>query len=191
MRLVRIDLRAVRLALRQWSPRRWVIAALAAVVVGLVIGLATVLIPNPVFARDIPPVWWNHPVLALMAVLAGLLAATFVRDRSVQPGGADGADGGAAEGAASLTAQSQRGGRAGIIGTVLAWFAVGCPVCNKIALLALGYSGALTFFAPLQPVLAVLAVVLTGYALLQRLQGEVVCPVPRRAAVASATGEAL
>lgn len=68
----------------------------------------------------------------------------------------------------------------GAIGTVLAWFAVGCPVCNKIALLALGYTGALTFFAPLQPILAVLALALTGVALLWRLQGMVICPVPQR-----------
>ncbi|EPR75477.1 hypothetical protein ADILRU_2020 [Leifsonia rubra CMS 76R] len=31
---------------------------------------------------------------------------------------------------------------------MLAWFAVGCPVCNKIALLALGYTGALACPAP-------------------------------------------
>lgn len=171
MRFVRIDLRAVGLALRQWTPRRWVLAAVSAVVVGVVIGLATVLIPNPVFARDIPPVWWNVPVLVLAAVLTGLLTATIVRDRSAEP---------------DVTSDS--GGRMGILGTVLAWFAVGCPVCNKIALLALGYSGALTFFAPLQPVLAVLAVLLTGYALLQRLQGEVACPMPCRATRTAGTG---
>lgn len=171
MRFVRIDLRAVGLALRQWTPRRWVLAAVSAVVVGVVIGLATVLIPNPVFARDIPPVWWNVPVLVLAAVLTGLLTATIVRDRSAEP---------------DVTSDS--GGRMGILGTVLAWFVVGCPVCNKIALLALGYSGALTFFAPLQPVLAVLAVLLTGYALLQRLQGEVACPMPRRATRTAGTG---
>jgi hypothetical protein len=141
--------------------------------VGVVIGLATVLIPNPVFARDIPPVWWNVPVLVLAAILAGLLTATFVRDRTADP-----------------NATSDSGGRMGVLGAVLAWFAVGCPVCNKIALLALGYSGALTFFAPLQPVLALVAVLLTGYALLQRLQGEVACPMPRRADRAAATSPA-
>lgn len=67
-----------------------------------------------------------------------------------------------------------------LIGTVLAWFAVGCPVCNKIALLALGYSGAITWFAPMQPVLAALAVALCAIALVQRLKGMVVCEVSTR-----------
>src|SRR5699024_12082967 len=73
-----------------------------------------------------------------------------------------------------------RGGSMGTIGVVLGWFAVGCPVCNKIALLALGYTGALTWFAPLQPVLAVAALVLTSIALVWRLSGQVACPVPTR-----------
>lgn len=63
-------------------------------------------------------------------------------------------------------------------GAFLAWFAVGCPVCNKFALLALGYSGAITWFAPFQPVLAVLALVLTGVALIVRLRGRVLCVLP-------------
>ena len=36
------------------------------------------------------------------------------------------------------------------LGTFLA---IGCPVCNKIALVLLGASGALTVFAPLQPLI--------------------------------------
>ena len=63
-------------------------------------------------------------------------------------------------------------------GTVLGWFAVGCPVCNKLALLALGYSGALTWFAPVQAYLAVAAVGLLGVALVRRLRGQLACPLP-------------
>ncbi len=32
-----------------------------------------------------------------------------------------------------------------------AFVAIGCPLCNKVALVLLGASGALTVFAPLQP----------------------------------------
>ena len=49
-----------------------------------------------------------------------------------------------------------------MVGGVMAWFAVGCPVCNKIALVAFGYSGAITYFAPIQPFLALGAMVLTA-----------------------------
>lgn len=178
----RIDVRAVLLALRTWTRRRTWVAVAVAVMVGVLVGGATVLIPNPVFTRDIPPVWWNVPVLVLMAALTGMLAATYVRVGGTAAGGddRDGAD------SPPQSAAVSRGGRMGMLGTVLAWFAVGCPVCNKVALLALGYTGALTYFAPLQPILAVLALALTGYALLWRLQGMVVCPVRRPRSTPSA-----
>jgi hypothetical protein len=39
----------------------------------------------------------------------------------------------------------------------LAYLAVGCPLCNKAVVLALGSSGALSYFAPAQPWLGVVA----------------------------------
>lgn len=178
MRFGKIDRAAVLMALRLWTARQTLVAVGVALLVAVLIGVVTVLIPNPVFARDIPPVWWNYPVLFVMSVLTGMLAATYVRSGSTE--------GDAESGAGEQMKRSERGGRMGAIGTVLAWFAVGCPVCNKVALLALGYTGALTYFAPLQPILAVLALALTGYALLWRLQGMVACPVPSPGSRASA-----
>ncbi len=152
-------------ALRMWTSRQVAAAVLGSVGVGLVIGVSTVLVPNSVFGRDIPTVAWNYPVWVVSSVLAGMLLATYVRPQ-----------------AGVATAAEDPGGdrpaRLGTLGGVLTWFAVGCPVCNKIALLALGYSGAITWFAPFQPVLAVGAIALTGWALLQRLRGRVACPVP-------------
>src|SRR5699024_3140070 len=72
----------------------------------------------------------------------------------------------------------RRSGVLGGAGGILGWFAVGCPVCNKIALLALGYTGALTYFAPLQPILAALSIVLLVVAVIIRLKGQSACPVP-------------
>ena len=69
-------------------------------------------------------------------------------------------------------------------GAFLAWFAVGCPVCNKLALLALGYAGAITWFAPVQPFLGILALGLTAVALVVRLRGQVACPLPAARPVA-------
>lgn len=43
-------------------------------------------------------------------------------------------------------------------GGLLSYFAIGCPVCNKLVVLALGSSGAISWFAPLQPLLAVASV---------------------------------
>ncbi len=50
-------------ALRAWTARRWLVAALASVVTVLVVGVPTVLVPNPVFGRAVPVTWWAWPVL--------------------------------------------------------------------------------------------------------------------------------
>ncbi|HYN65844.1 MAG TPA: hypothetical protein VES93_03075 [Ornithinibacter sp.] len=147
-------------ALRLWSPRRWVVAAAATVVTALVVAVPTAMVPTPVFGREIPTTWWAWPVLALTSVLSGLLFATYVRER----------------GAAAATTSSID--HRGAVGGLLTFFAVGCPVCNKLALVALGYAGALRWFAPVQPFLAVAGVVLLAWALRARLRGQLACPAP-------------
>lgn len=171
------SVRLALLALRGWTPAHVVSAVVASVAIGLVMGVATVLIPNSWFARNIPPVWWNYPVWVVTSVLAGMLVATYARGS--RAAGASDPDGDSDDsGPLGSDAAERRTGRFGIAGGVLAWFSVGCPVCNKLALLALGYSGAITWFAPLQPVLAVAGLVLVGVALVWRLRGQVACPMP-------------
>jgi hypothetical protein len=156
------------LALREWTARQYAAAALFAAGFAVLIGVPTVLIPNPVFSREIAVVGWNYPVWIATSVLSGMLAATYLRADRRQ---ADTAE-------TSEAAGESRTSRLGIAGGVLTWFAVGCPVCNKVALLVLGYSGAITWFAPFQPVLAVAALALTAGALVVRLRGQVACPLP-------------
>jgi hypothetical protein len=143
--------------MRTWPARRWVVAAVTAVLTVLVVGVPTVLIPNPWFGRAVPPTWWAWPVLVLTAVLSGLVTATYIGSPATSPGDTP--------------------SRSSLLGGFLAYLAVGCPVCNKVALLALGSAGAIQWFAPVQPVLAVAGVVLLGYALRRRLAGERSCPV--------------
>lgn len=145
-------------ALAAWSRRRWLTALAAAVAMVVVVGVPTVLIPNPIFGREIPPTAWAWPALLLTSALGGLLLATYVRE----PGAAEPVD---------------KAGKAGGVGGLLAYFAIGCPVCNKLVLLALGYSGALQWFAPAQPLLAAGGIVLLAWALRARLRGEVACRV--------------
>lgn len=160
-----------------WTPRRGVVALAAAVLTALVIGVPTVVIPNPVFGRAVPVTWWSYPVLAVVAVLSGLLIATYVkdptdrRDDPVVSRKEPGADGDALEGQDPVA-------RRGVVAGALSFFAVGCPVCNKVVLLALGSSGALTWFAPLQPLLALLSIAGLGWALRVRLTSRRACPVP-------------
>ncbi len=152
-------------ALRSWGLRAWLVAATASIATALVLGYVTVLIPNTVFRRDVPPTDWSYPVWIVTSVLTGLLLATYVR-----PGDAASAPSAAPEG--------ERTSIAGMAGTFAAWFAIGCPVCNKLALLALGYTGALTWFAPVQPWLAAGAVALLVVGVVERLAGQVACPAP-------------
>lgn len=139
-----------------WPARRWWTAAASALLTVVVVGVPTMLVPNPWFGRTVAPTWWDWPVLLVTAVLAGLVAATYV--------------------ATPLPAPASR---SGALGGFLAYLAVGCPACNKVALLALGSAGAVEWFAPVQPVLALAGIGLLGYALRRRLEGERSCPAPQ------------
>lgn len=161
------------LALRQWSTRRWVVAAMSAALSIFLVAVSTAMVPSPVFGRDVPPTAWSWPVLVLTGLLSGLLVATYVRS----PGSLD-----------SGPARSDATTKSGTIGGLLTYFAVGCPVCNKLALLALGYSGALQWFAPMQPYLAAAGIGLLAWALRARLIGELRCPVGSTAEQSVAVG---
>lgn len=167
-RLLGETLRLSASALRGWRARQVLTASVAATGIAVVMGLATVLIPNSFFSREIPTVPWNYPVWLLTSALMGLLIATYV----APPGDREAHTSGTGD------TGERRDARTGTVAGMLAWFAVGCPVCNNFALLALGYSGALTWFAPAQPFLAALALVLSVIAVLSRLRGQVACPLP-------------
>lgn len=152
-------------ALRFWGMRQWAVAALSGLGVALLLGFVTVLIPNNVFGREIPPTSWSYPVWIATSILSGMLAASYVRPMAPMT-------------ASDVKEPKDRASGWGMTGGFLAWFAVGCPVCNKIALLAFGYSGAITYFAPLQPWLATAALAMTALALLFRLSGQVECKLP-------------
>jgi hypothetical protein len=51
-----------------------------------------------------------------------------------------------------------------------AFLAIGCPVCNKIALVLLGTSGAMTLFAPIQPIIGAASLMLLAATLAWRLR---------------------
>lgn len=144
--------------LRTWPARRWYFALATAAATIVLVAIPTVLIPNPWFAREIPPTAWSWPVLIVTGVLAGLVAATYVARK----------DGDSKE----------RGGVLGTAGALGAFFAVGCPVCNKLVLLAIGYTGALQFFEPFQPFLAAGSIALLALALVMRVRRERSCPIP-------------
>jgi hypothetical protein len=145
--------------LEMWPLRRWMLAAASAAGAALVLGIPTGVIRTPLYTRMTPVLWWNAPVLAVSALLLGLLAATYLR--------APGPSGD------SMATAATGGGLTSV-------FAIGCPVCNKLVVLAIGATGALRWFAPLQPLLAIAAIGILGGTLWKRLGGELACPTERR-----------
>ena len=147
--------------------RRFVIhTALWAAVSLFAFGLVAAIIPNPVFGRQIPAEPFAIVVWVASAPLMGLLGATY---SATAPSGS------AAEPVPLLAGPATGvAGRDGItLGTVAsfgAFLAIGCPVCNKIALILLGTSGALTVFAPLQPVIGAASLVLLAGTLAWRFR---------------------
>jgi hypothetical protein len=146
--------------LQRWTAKRWWFALATAVSTYLLIALPTALIENPIFGREVPPTWWASGALVVSSILAGLVAATYVAGPDTTP--------------------RKREGRLGWAGGLVTFFAVGCPVCNKLVLVALGYTGAIQYFAPIQPYLAIGAIALLGWAFVARVRRENSCRIPSR-----------
>jgi len=113
----------------------------------LLIGIPTVLIPNSFFSRAVPVRAQDYVFLAITVILTGILAASY---------------------ALPAACPLQEGKLAA--GGFLSFIAVGCPVCNKVVVLAVGASGAMNYFAPIQPLIAIVSMVLLGYAIWLRFR---------------------
>ena len=142
-------------AIRVWTLSRWLTAVAAGAVAALVIGVPTGIVSTSFYTRMTPVLWWNYPVWGASAALVGLTFATYVRARP------------AAVGPGRTVAAS-----------VLSTFAVGCPICNKLVVGLIGATGALTYWAPLQPILGIVSVAMLMAGLSMRIAGEARCPVP-------------
>ncbi len=138
-----------QMAWRQWLDWRPVITGLAgAAGAALLIGIPTDVISNGHFIRMTPVRPQDYMFLAMTAALAGLVAASYAIPTPTG-GGATG----------RLTT-----------GGLLSFLAIGCPVCNKLVLLLLGTSGALSYWSPLQPMIGTASVLLLAATLWTRVQ---------------------
>ena len=146
-----------------WPVRRWLVALAAGVAAALLTGIPTGMVETSLFTRMTPVTWWNYPVWAVSSVLAGLIAATYVR---------------AGAGAGAVEPEAADRSRSTAAATVVSALAVGCPVCNKLVVAAIGTSGALSFWAPIQPILGVLSIAVLVAALAVRLRGPGGCALP-------------
>ena len=145
------------------TTRTALVALVAAGATALLIGIPTDVVPNPWFGRQIGVRGFDVVTLVALSIVTGALIATYT-----------------VAGDSGVVAP-----RAGLGSGILGWFAVGCPVCNKLVVALLGASGATSTFAPLQPLLGAAAVLLASAALVVRVRairrGTCRLPVDRHA----------
>lgn len=142
--------------------RRFVIWTVVSGAIALVaFGILSAIIPTPFFVRPIAPEPFAIAVWIASAPLIGIISATYLAPA-------------AAPAPSQLTTATplvqDQGSTLGSLGGLAAFLAIGCPVCNKIALALLGTSGALSIYAPIQPLIGVVSLVLLGGTLAWRMR---------------------
>ena len=128
-------------------PRPIALGLTAASVAALAMAVPTAVLANPFFTRMTPVRTLDYVFWAIGSVLIGLIVATYA-----VPG-------------VSAACQSRT-----LASGVVNVLAIGCPICNKVVVLLLGISGALTIWAPLQPLLGIGALAVLSWTLTLRLR---------------------
>lgn len=145
----------VRLALGRFGTRGWFVAAAAGFAALLAVGLVTAIVDNPLFVRMTPVRVQDYAIWLASGLLMGLITGTFVGP-----------------------APASHEGKV-LSGGLLSLLAVGCPICNKLVVLLLGVSGALTVFGPAQLYLGALSVALLAWTFRLRVRAVArTCSVP-------------
>ena len=145
--------------LRALPPVTWVRAVPYSVVASVVIAIPADLINTSFFGRPIEPKAIDYVILAITAALIGTILA-------VRP--------------EQLTVRDEQDQTRTIWGGFVSFLAVGCPVCNQAVVALVGTSGALSWWAPVQPIVGLAAIGLLLHALRRRLDTYdlAACPVP-------------
>jgi hypothetical protein len=145
--------------IRALPPATFVRAIPFAILAALAIGIPADLIDTPIFGRPVEIRLIDYVIWVISAVLIGLILAIRV-DAAPEINDAD---------------QTRA-----VWGGFVSFLAVGCPVCNQAVVALIGVSGALNWWAPVQPIIGLAALALLLYALRKRLDTYQLtsCPVP-------------
>lgn len=134
----------------------WLRSLRYATVAALLIAIPSDLIPNPVFGRPVPIRAIDYVIWVISSLLIGLVLAIRRDDREDEDDSRP------------------------LWGGLLSFLAVGCPSCNQLVVVLVGTSGALSWWAPIQPLVGMAAIGLLVVALRKRLAtyGLDACPLP-------------
>lgn len=151
----------MRTALATLDRQTWLRALPIAALAAVVIAVPSDLIDNPIFGRPVPPRTIDYVILAVTASLIGLILA-------IRP---------------PASVETERQETRTMFGGFVSFLAVGCPVCNQMVVALVGTSGALSWWAPIQPIVGLVAVAVLLYTLRMRLNTYrlTACPVPEPA----------
>ena len=142
----------------------WPRAVLFGAIAAVLIAVPSDIIDTPIFGRPVEVRWIDYLILAITSALIGLIFA-------IRPTPAESSE---------LAEAAERQGTRTIWGGFVSFLAVGCPVCNQAVVALVGVGGALSWWAPVQPFVGLLAVALLLYTLRKRLNTYklTACPIP-------------
>ena len=126
----------------------WVRTVPYAVIAAVLIAVPSDLIDTPFFGRPVEVRTIDYVILAITAALIGLIFAIRVPESEA----------------------SETQGTRTVWGGFVSFLAVGCPVCNQLVVGLVGTSGALSWWAPVQPVVGLIAGGLLVWTLRYRLR---------------------
>lgn len=156
------------LTMRSLPPRTWVRAIPYALMAAVFIGIPSDIIDTPIFGRPVELRSIDYVIWIISSALIGLTFAIRLPN--------------------SHREAEEKNDVRTVWGGFASFLAVGCPVCNQFVVAAIGTSGALNWWAPVQPIFGALAIGFVLWALRTRLRTYqlVTCPTPKSRAASSA-----
>jgi hypothetical protein len=145
--------------IRELPPITWLRAIPYTLIAAVVIAIPSDLIDTALFGRPVDPRGIDYVILAVTAALIGTILA-------IRP--------------EQATVRDEQDQTRTVWGGFVSFLAVGCPVCNQAVVALIGTSGALSWWAPVQPVVGLLAIALLVHTLRRRLDTYrlAACPIP-------------
>jgi len=124
------------------------IGVFASIIIFLIFGIPTDLVPNNYFIRMIPIKATDYIFLSLTSIMLGTYIALYYYDKKTNK-------------KCNYTAYG---------GAVAGIFAVGCPICNVMLISLFSATAILTYFEPYRPILGVLSLGILGTALIYKIK---------------------
>ena len=140
-------------SMNRYTLRAAGIGTIASIGVLAMFSILTAIIANPFFRRMMPVRWYDYVFLLTTSVLLGVYIGLSYYVKKTRT-------------SCDYTAAG---------GTLAGLFSFGCAMCNHLLVAIFGFTGVMTYFYPLQPVLGMLSIIVLVAALYMKKK-----EIPRR-----------